>query len=226
MSRMLGRRRAHAQLNSEMPLRQYFLFVGGSLLTLLFAANWLMPTPASNERVNSEPKLPAIRIHSQLRGPDAVVIEASNSTIGVAAPQVVVAPQTVTAVESAQNRAFAQPAGPNGNEQHKEESQQLTGRRAVAARLVRRPTLTHRPAPAHVEPVLTRAVDSRLEFRETFAQLSPTLIETTRGGETAYPDISGIEGGVKTRSLPNMLGCNHRRRSPPCMRTSPSLFND
>jgi hypothetical protein len=63
MSKLPGRwMRAHGQINSEMPLRQYFLFVGGALLTLLFAANWLMPLPASSELINSDVKLPVIRI--------------------------------------------------------------------------------------------------------------------------------------------------------------------
>jgi hypothetical protein len=36
----MSKRPAQGQLDSEMPLRQYFLFVGGALLTLLLAANW------------------------------------------------------------------------------------------------------------------------------------------------------------------------------------------
>jgi hypothetical protein len=39
----MSKRPAQGQLDSEMPLRQYFLFVGGALLTLLLAANWLLP---------------------------------------------------------------------------------------------------------------------------------------------------------------------------------------
>ncbi len=235
MSRMLGRRRAHAQLKSEMPLRQYFLFVGGALLTLLFAANWLMPPPASNERINFERKLPTIRIHSALKGPEAVVIEASKSMIGPmpAVPEVIVAPQTVTVVESLQNRAFAHPDAPplprqaDANERSKkDERQQQTGRRVVAARIAGSPILTQRPDPAHVAPVLIRSIEPRLEFRETFAQLASRSSKQPVTGETTHPDIAGLQGGMKTRSLRKMQDCQYRRPSPPCMRTSTSLFSD
>jgi hypothetical protein len=233
MIRNWGRRHPHAQLNSEIPLRQYFLFVGSALLMLLFVANWLMPLPALNERINSELKLPTIRIHSALKGPEAVVIEASRSTIGPvpAAPEVIVAPQTATAVGSPQNRAFAYPDAllprqADANEpRKKEERQKQTGRRVVATRLVRRPILTHRQDPTHVEPQFTRSIDSRLEFRETFAQLAPRSSKQPEREETTHPDISGLQAGVKTQSLPNLLGCKYRRPSP-CMRTSPSLFNE
>jgi hypothetical protein len=52
------KKRAYGQLDSEMPLRRYFLFVAGALLTLLLAANWLLPVPASNELTNSHRNLP------------------------------------------------------------------------------------------------------------------------------------------------------------------------
>jgi hypothetical protein len=165
-----------------MPLTQYFLFVGGALLMLLFGANWLMPLPTSSERINSERKLPTIRIHSALKGPEAVVIEASKFTIGpmLATPAVIVAPQTVTVVESPQHRAFADPDAPplprqaDAKERNKKEGrQQQAGRRVVAAHVVRRPILSLRPDPAHVEPALIRSIQPRLEFRETFAQLAP-----------------------------------------------------
>ena len=87
MSRIVRRRHAHAQLVSEMP-DAAFSVRQGALLMLLFGANWLMLLPTSSERINSERKLPTIRIHSALKGPEAVVIEASKSTIGpmLAAP--------------------------------------------------------------------------------------------------------------------------------------------
>jgi hypothetical protein len=47
----ISSRLARAQLDAEMPLRQYFLCVGGTLLALLFVANWL--APPSSERTDS-----------------------------------------------------------------------------------------------------------------------------------------------------------------------------
>jgi hypothetical protein len=180
--------RAHGQLNSEMPLRQYFLFVGGALLTLLFAANWLMPLPASNELINSDVKLPVIRIHSELKGPDAVVIDTSRSTVRplLAVREDIVAPQAVTPSESTLDEAFAHldaPLRPQADvsEQRKTgEGQQPTSRKFMEARLERRRILIHRSHSAHVEPV---PVHSGVDFSESFAQLVPNSLKQAGRGE-------------------------------------------
>jgi hypothetical protein len=52
--------RALGWIDSEIPLRRYFLCVGGALLTLLFTADALMPRPPANENIGSSPKLPRI----------------------------------------------------------------------------------------------------------------------------------------------------------------------
>jgi Fusaric acid resistance protein-like len=80
-------RQTRAQLDAEMPLRRYFLFVGGALLALLFVASWLVP--ATNARTGSAVNFPPIRIHSDRKGPEAVVIDTSKSihrpsTLGLA----------------------------------------------------------------------------------------------------------------------------------------------
>jgi hypothetical protein len=67
--------RALGWIDSEIPLRRYFLCVGGALLTLLFAADALMPRPPANENIGSGPKLPRILVHSERKGPEAVVID-------------------------------------------------------------------------------------------------------------------------------------------------------
>jgi hypothetical protein len=61
-----------------MPVWQYVLFVGGALMALLFAANCLLPTPARNELINSGARLPVIRVRSERRPPEAVVIGTTN----------------------------------------------------------------------------------------------------------------------------------------------------
>lgn len=57
------------------PLRGYFLSVGGALLALLVAADWLLPHPAPDPIMNHPFDYPAVRIHSDTRGPEAVVID-------------------------------------------------------------------------------------------------------------------------------------------------------
>lgn len=64
--------RAPAQ-ESAIPLRQYFLAVGGVLLGLLIATDWLLPRPAQG--LSHGYDHPVVRIHSDVKGPEAVVID-------------------------------------------------------------------------------------------------------------------------------------------------------
>jgi hypothetical protein len=70
-------RRANSVVEPELPLRAYFLSVGGALLLLLLASDWVLPAPLPNPLTASRPSLPPIRINSEKKGPDAVVIAAS-----------------------------------------------------------------------------------------------------------------------------------------------------
>jgi hypothetical protein len=186
----ISSRLTRAQLDAEMPLRQYFLFVGGALLALLFVVNWLVP--ASNERTDSAVNFPPIRIHSERKGPEAVVIDTSKSTIEptLAASGDMVAPQVVTPHKSPLDEAFTDPdtlspQQADANEQNKTHQGQLqTNRKVMDARLERRPALSHRADPAHVEPVPTTFVHSSPDFRETFAQLVPRPLKQAGRGET------------------------------------------
>ena len=69
--------RALGLADSQIPLRGYFLWVGGALLLLLFAADSLLPTPLPSKLGESHSTLPTIRITSELKGPEAVVIDTS-----------------------------------------------------------------------------------------------------------------------------------------------------
>jgi hypothetical protein len=181
------KKRAHGQLDSEMPLRRYFLFAGGALLTLLLAANWLLPLPASNELTNSRVKLPAIRIHSELRGPQAVVIDMSKSNVGpMLAHEDAVVPQGVTPSEATVDEVFAQPDAPSrpqtaANERKTNEGQRQSTRKLRAASLERRPTSIH-GSRMHVEPNIA-SLRSGSEFGETFAQFVPRSLKQPRRGE-------------------------------------------
>ena len=73
------RRRGYAQRESAMPWRGYFLSIGGVLLLLLFVADGWMPRTASNGVLVSRLVFPPIRIHSDIRGPEAVVIDTSRT---------------------------------------------------------------------------------------------------------------------------------------------------
>jgi hypothetical protein len=64
----------------ELPVRRYFLFVGGGLLALLLLLDAVLPAPATQSRA-SGPNFPLIRTHSELKRPSAVVIDTSQRMI-------------------------------------------------------------------------------------------------------------------------------------------------
>jgi hypothetical protein len=88
---------------SGMPLRKYFLGVGGVLLALLFAADALLPKPPVTG-IASEVEMPRIRIHSERKGPEAIVFDTAQPTIVVrmtARPEATVAEANVASPEVA-----------------------------------------------------------------------------------------------------------------------------
>ena len=62
-----------------MPLRQYFSYVGGVLLAVLFFLDAFFPKPPVVEKVPAN--LPVIRIHSDKKWPERVVYDTSLPTI-------------------------------------------------------------------------------------------------------------------------------------------------
>ena len=79
-----------------MPWRGYILWVGGTLLLLLFALDGLMPRTAVSHAATAEVRFPPIRIHSVMKGPEAVVIDTSQTMLRPVPNQEVAAAQTVT----------------------------------------------------------------------------------------------------------------------------------
>jgi len=123
-----------------MPLRQYFLFVGGGLLALLFVAGAL---PQPKERTESGPNFPVIRIHSEFKRPPAVVIDTSLRMIAPAAAAQAdveaesapfVAPEARTGESFAQSVAPLQRQVSAGEPKEKPEHNSQTKRKRFAAR--------------------------------------------------------------------------------------------
>lgn len=69
--------RARGSVDAQTPVLGYFQWVGGALLLLLFAADSLLPAPLPSKLIESHSTLPAIRITSELKRPEAVVIDTS-----------------------------------------------------------------------------------------------------------------------------------------------------
>lgn len=88
----------------DVPIRQYFVWVGCALLGLLFAADWLLPTPpayspsavAPSERAN-------LRITSDQKWPERVVFDTAHAPV-IHIAQSGLAPDPVPAVFSQTSR--------------------------------------------------------------------------------------------------------------------------
>jgi hypothetical protein len=176
---------AQTQLNAAMPLSQYFLFVGGALVALLFVANWL-PWAASNELNNPDLKLPVIRIRSELKGPEAVVIDTSKSTAALFATETTAVPQTASPANALTDEALPHPDAPtladsDADKRNKTEgTQQPTSENFAQAQLAQGPILVDRRDRVHVEP-------HRAKFRKAFAQLVPRSSKRQRRSGALRP---------------------------------------
>jgi hypothetical protein len=178
-------KKVHEQVDAEMPLWSYFLFVGGVLLTLILAANWLLPAPASNQHTPSRVRRPPLRIQSTQKGPDQVVIDTSTSSNApLSGPQAVVASQAVAPPPPTLDEAPARPnaASPVANGPEVAEGPLQNSRKIRTAGLTSAPL---RGSSVHVEPDRDTFA-SVFDFRETFAQaVPPSAKQLHRGGTIA-----------------------------------------
>jgi hypothetical protein len=135
-------------IDSELPLKRYFLCVGGALLTVLFAVDALMPRPA-NEIFASGPVLPRIRIHSEHKGPEAVIIDTNQRVVVppvTAQAELQLTPQTFAPANARMRESFAQLVTPSqikaGESKSKKEGGKLqTKRKVTRAHLKHQPVL-------------------------------------------------------------------------------------
>jgi hypothetical protein len=64
-----------------MLMLRYFVFVGGALVGLLLLSNAVLPQPPAAAITNAASELPAIRIQSERKWPQRVVIDTSLPTV-------------------------------------------------------------------------------------------------------------------------------------------------
>jgi hypothetical protein len=143
-----GRRtQAQAMTTHDLPLRGYFLFVGGGLLALLFLLDAVLPPPA-RESSASGPNLPVIRIHSELKRPPAVVIDTSQHMIApviAAQDDSPAAPAPFVMPDSRIRESFAQLVRPSNRQtsasEPKKPERNPLPKRKVAVAHVKHPTI-------------------------------------------------------------------------------------
>src|SRR5690349_11292918 len=75
-----------------MPLLRYFLYVGGTLLSLILIANLVLPQEPLPATLTSATELPPVRIHSDRKLPERIVFDTS-STVATAPVPVLASPK-------------------------------------------------------------------------------------------------------------------------------------
>src|SRR5271165_5558063 len=98
-----------------MPWRGYIIWVGSALLVLLFAIDGLMPRTAFSEPSRAEVGLPPIRIRSEAKGPEAVIIDTSHATPPAASDREVAAWEPASLPHSESEAEFDQAVAQIGN---------------------------------------------------------------------------------------------------------------
>src|SRR4051794_8391885 len=92
-----------------MPIFRYFVFVGGALLALLFAVNFVLPaSPVTQAVATAGNDQPLIRIRSDRHLPERVVLDTSQPTIALAAEKTAVVAASQPPVQDAASAALAE----------------------------------------------------------------------------------------------------------------------
>jgi hypothetical protein len=135
------------QQSLTMPLGRYFLFVGGTLLALLFAVNAYLPSPVVAGATVADAFRPVVRIHSTQKLPERIVIDTSIPTF--VPPPIVVAkaPAKAPVLDA---MAQISPSEVKAAEPKKPEPKAPPKRR-VAKRQVRQPMLAYAQAPPRMD---------------------------------------------------------------------------
>ena len=156
----------------ELPLRRYFLFVGGGLLALLLLLDAVLPPPA-RQRSASGPNFPVIRVHSEVKGPQAVVIDTSQRMIApaiVAQDDSPAAPAPFFVPDSRVRESFAQFVLPSNRQtsasEPKKPERNLLPKRKVLAAHVKHPTISYRRASAFRDQPVNRERNNESIFHD------------------------------------------------------------
>jgi hypothetical protein len=173
----------YALISNELPLMRYFALAGGALLALLLAAGAITPRPPVTES-SPGPHFPRIRIYSELKGPEAVVIDTSRP-ISVATPTQndtgkALAPPHLQLAENVGQLVSPSLHPPDAKVQSKASPEPQPRSNSGKARIKRRSTsYAHRlDAPPFGGPWTFDQQDAR--FRESFAQMPPPSAEATQ----------------------------------------------
>jgi hypothetical protein len=151
-----------------MPIARYIIWVGTSLLVLLFMANWLLPM-SSVDASHETFEVPSIRITSAQRPPESVFIDTNQPTI--VPPQAPMedvvqnAPSTLNSFASAEPPAIAIPADQKAPKGLKSNKKRIVAQQSTPVRI--RVAAANGPKPT-VRP-------TRLSFLDIVSGMRRTL---------------------------------------------------
>jgi hypothetical protein len=180
--RVALRSRGYAQQDSVMPWRGYFLWIGGVLLLLLFAADGCMPRIASSGALTARVAFPPIRIRSIVKGPEAVVIVTTQASLPPASGTEVAAAVGSASPSPVSGDSLDQSAFPSTLQQAAADSSPSASAPAPATheafaqlvqpdRAVSREPKTARPAPAAHGSAQAR-IEARRQHSERLRHLA------------------------------------------------------
>lgn len=155
----MGRLLSSSRRESPMPIARYIVWVGTSLLGLLFLVNWFLPAPSA-EPAHEPLDKPIIRIASLQRPPERVFIDTNQPTI--VPPPALVESANSGSPSLLQSYAAADPR-PTVIESAKKRSKTIKRQEPKAA--TRQPTRSNTPAVARGGST-TSVPSTRLSFAE------------------------------------------------------------
>ncbi|WP_439404104.1 hypothetical protein ACNJX9_21735 [Bradyrhizobium sp. DASA03076] len=178
MSRILCHQRG--LIDNVIPLKRYFLLVGGGLLALLFALDALTPRQAAVESNHSEAPLPKIRIYSELKVPGPIIIETGQPIMLPAPPSQPAAdslaslsPQVEQKAAPAGSASLAAVAKDSGDVRIAETKMQAPGRSTRLRSRRPRPAYAQRPDARGSDWSWTNFGPPDSRSRDSFAQWTP-----------------------------------------------------
>jgi hypothetical protein len=87
--------RTSLSTDSALPLRGYILSVGGVLIGLLLLTNWMLPPQLPPHE--PDPVRPTIRIHTEMKPPERLVIDTNQSLPAPSGKEISVLPHSPAA---------------------------------------------------------------------------------------------------------------------------------
>ena len=135
-----------------MPLGRYFLYVGGTLLALLFSLNVYLGSPVVPNTPTAEADIgrPVVRIRSAQKLPERIIIDTSIPTIVPAPARAAVAEAVETPTKRPALDAMAQVAPPELTKPAaKKPEPKAPAKRKIARRQVHQPMMAYAQAPRY-----------------------------------------------------------------------------